>query len=40
MLDLYALAEGKRDPRPEDPDEIIFIEQFGPLNLQPDQGRQ
>jgi transposase len=40
VLDLYALADGKRDPRESDPDEIICLDEFGPLNLQPHPGRQ
>jgi transposase len=40
VLDLYALADGKRDGRHDDPDEVICLDEFGPLNLQPHPGRQ
>ena len=40
VLDLYALADGKRKRRRGDPDEVICIDEFGPLNLQPHPGRQ
>ena len=40
VLDLYALADGKRECRPDDPDEVICLDEFGPLNLQPQPGRQ
>jgi hypothetical protein len=40
VLDLYALADGKRERRPGDPDEIICLDEFGPLNLRPHPGRQ
>src|SRR4051794_34333370 len=29
VLDLYALADGKRERRPGDPDEIICLDEFG-----------
>jgi len=31
---LYEIADGKRNPGPEDP-EVFCLEEFGPLNLQP-----
>jgi hypothetical protein len=40
VLDLYALADGKRELRPDDPDDILCVDEFGPLNLQPHPGRQ
>ena len=40
MLELYAIADGKREPGPGDPDEVICVDEFGPLNLQPHPGRQ
>jgi transposase len=39
-LALYAIADGKRDPGPGDPDVVICMDEFGPLNLQPHPGRQ
>jgi hypothetical protein len=40
VLDPYALADGKRKCRRGDPDEIVCLDEFGPLNLQPHPGRQ
>jgi transposase len=40
VLDLYVLADGKRDRRDDDPDEIICLDEFGPLNVQPHPGRR
>jgi len=40
VLDLYALADGKRERRDGDSDEIVCLDEFGPLNLQPHPGRQ
>ena len=40
MLELYALADGYRQPGPGDPTVIICMDEFGPLNLQPHPGRQ
>ncbi|MBV8218409.1 MAG: IS630 family transposase [Solirubrobacterales bacterium] len=40
VLDLYALADGKRERRSDDPEEIVCLDEFGPLNLQPHPGRQ
>jgi transposase len=39
VLDLYALADGKRRRRRGDPDEVVCLDEFGPLNLQPHPGR-
>ena len=40
VLDLYAIADGKRAPGPGDPTVVICMDEFGPLNLQPHPGRQ
>lgn len=40
VLELYAIADGKRDPGPEDPAVVICMDEFGPLNLQPHPGKQ
>jgi transposase len=40
VLHLYALTDGRIEPGPGDPDEVICIDEFGPLNLQPHPGRQ
>jgi len=40
VLELYEIADGKRDPGPNDPTEVICLDEFGPLNLQPRPGRQ
>ena len=40
VLELYAIADGKRDPAACDPTEVICIDEFGPLNLLPRPGRQ
>lgn len=40
VLELYAIADGKRDPGPEDPTVVICMDEFGPLNLQPHPGKQ
>lgn len=39
VLALYAIADGKR-PGPGDPEVVICMDEFGPLNLQPHPGRQ
>ena len=39
ILELYALADGKAEPGPDDPDVVICYDEFGPLNLQPHPGR-
>ncbi len=40
VIELYEIADGKRDPGPEGPREVICVDEFGPLNLQPHPGRQ
>jgi len=40
ILDLYALADGKRERAEADPDVVFCMDEFGPLNLQPHPGRQ
>lgn len=40
ILHLYGLMHGVTDPVPDDPDVVICIDEFGPLNLQPHPGRQ
>jgi hypothetical protein len=40
VLELYAIADGKVDPGPDDPAVVICMDEFGPLNLQPHPGRQ
>jgi transposase len=37
---LYAIADRKAEPGPDDPEVIICVDEFGPLNLQPRPGRQ
>jgi transposase len=40
VLELYAIADGRADPGPDDPTVVICVDEFGPLNLQPHPGRQ
>ena len=40
ILELYDLAEGRVEPGPGDPDVVICMDEFGPLNLQPHPGKQ
>src|SRR6188508_15546 len=40
VLELYAIADGKRPPGEGDPGVVICMDEFGPLNLQPHPGRQ
>jgi transposase len=40
VLQLYAIADGKADPGPDDPTVVICMDEFGPLNLQPHPGKQ
>jgi len=35
ILELYAIADGLAEPVPGDPDVVICLDEFGPLNLQP-----
>jgi transposase len=39
ILHLYGLMDGTEDVEPGDPDVVVCIEEFGPLNLQPHPGR-
>lgn len=39
VLELYAIADGKREPGAGDPAVVICMDEFGPLNLQPHPGR-
>ena len=38
ILELYALADGLTGPGLGDPDKVICLDEFGPLNLQPQPG--
>jgi transposase len=40
VLELYAIADGKRPPGEGDPTAVICMDEFGPLNLQPHPGHQ
>jgi transposase len=40
VLALYAIADGKATPGPNDPTVVICMDEFGPLNLQPHPGKQ
>ncbi len=40
VLELYAIADGKAEPGPDDPTVVICMDEFGPLNLQPHPGKQ
>lgn len=40
VLHLYDIADGKIEPDDEDPDVVICMDEFGPLNLQPRPGKQ
>jgi DDE superfamily endonuclease len=40
VLELYAIADGKRAPGEGNPTVVICLDEFGPLNLQPHPGRQ
>ena len=40
VLELYAIADGLREPGPGEPTVVICLDEFGPLNLQPQPGRQ
>ena len=39
ILELYAIADGKSRPKNGDPDVVICVDEFGPLNLQPHPGK-
>lgn len=38
ILELYAIADGLAEPGPDDPDVVLCLDEFGPLNLQPQPG--
>lgn len=40
VLELYRIADGTRRREPGDPEVVICMDEFGPLNLQPHPGRQ
>lgn len=40
VLELYAIADGKREPGRGDPTVVMCFDEFGPLNLMPHPGRQ
>jgi hypothetical protein len=40
VLELYGIADGIAPPGPDDPQVVICVDEFGPLNLQPHPGRQ
>jgi transposase len=40
LLHLYGLMDGTCDVEPGDPDVVVCVDEFGPLNLKPHPGRQ
>jgi hypothetical protein len=40
ILHLYGLVDGTDEVEPDDPEVVICVDAFGPLNLQPHPGRQ
>jgi hypothetical protein len=40
ILHLYGLMDGTVDVQPGDPDAVVCVDEFGPLNLEPHSGRQ
>jgi transposase len=40
VLELYAIADGRAKPGPDDPAIVLCMDEFGPLNLQPRPGCQ
>jgi len=38
ILELYAIADGLAKPGPDDPTLVVCVDEFGPLNLQPQPG--
>src|SRR6202163_871172 len=38
ILELYAIADGIAEPGPDDPTVVVCVDEFGPLNLQPQPG--
>ena len=40
VLELYDIADGKAEPKRQDPSVVICMDEFGPLNLLPRPGKQ
>jgi hypothetical protein len=40
VLHLYGLMDGTENVEPGDPEVVICVDEFGPLDLQPHPGRQ
>src|SRR5215216_1815758 len=40
VLKLYAIADGRADPKPGEPTVVFCMDEFGPLNLMPHPGKQ
>lgn len=40
VIELYAIADGRVEPGQGDPRVVIYMDEFGPLNLQPSPGKQ
>jgi transposase len=40
VLELYAIADGHTETGPGDPEVVICLDEFGPLNLKPHPGRE
>lgn len=40
VLELYDLADHQAEPGPDEPEVVICVDEFGPLNLQPHPGKQ
>jgi transposase len=40
VLELYDIADGTAEPGPGDPSLVLCMDEFGPLNLQPQPGKQ
>ncbi len=38
ILELYSIADGLAKPAPDDPTVVVCLDEFGPLNLQPQPG--
>ena len=39
ILELYAIADGQVEPGEDDPTVVVCVDEFGPLNLQPHEGK-
>jgi hypothetical protein len=39
VLELYDIADGKAEPAPGDPEVVICMDEFGPLNIMPRPGK-